>query len=250
LWCDHTVSKYVRTVLVAALATVWTAVPAGAGVEVVGGERASITAHPWAVYLTTAGGAPYCGGTLVAPDTVLTAAHCTSGLDATSVRVVAGREDQQSDDGTVAGVRSAWVHPEFAGVTSGNDVSLLTLDRELPYPALPPATPDDGALYVPGVLATALGWGATSEGGAGSRYLMRATVPLIPDEQCRQSYPEYDPTTMLCAGYQQGGVDTCQGDSGGPLVAGGKLIGVTSWGEGCARPGRPGVYARVGTIDP
>jgi secreted trypsin-like serine protease len=74
---------------------------------------------------------------------------------------------------------------------------------------------------------------------------MGATVPVMDDGHCENAYPQFDPDEMTCAGYPEGGVDTCQGDSGGPYVAGGKLIGITSWGEGCAREGRPGVYSEV-----
>jgi len=72
-------------------------------------------------------------------------------------------------------------------------------------------------------------------------------VPVTSNAVCSDAYFEYDSSAHVCAGFPQGGVDTCQGDSGGPLVAGGKLIGITSWGAGCARAGFPGVYARVAT---
>lgn len=220
---------------------------AAGGVEprVVGGERASITEYPWTVYLTSASGFQFCGGSLVAANKVLTAAHCTTGSDPASVKVVAGREDKQAQDGVVAGVTKIWVHPDYTGVDSGEDVSVLTLDQELTYATLPLASPENTALYGAGTEATVLGWGATSEGGPASQFLLKATVPVTSDEYCTGAYTQYDPTSMVCAGYEEGNIDTCQGDSGGPMVAGGKLIGITSWGEGCARPGKPGVYVRV-----
>jgi trypsin len=213
--------------------------------RVVGGDRASIAEFPWTVYLATGSGFQFCGGSLVAANKVVTAAHCTAGSDPANVQVIAGREDKQSQDGVVAAVTKIWVHPDYTGVTSGADVSVLTLDQELSFATLPLASAADSALYEPGTESTVLGWGATSEGGPASQFLLKATVPVTTDDYCTGAYSQYDPASMVCAGYEQGEIDTCQGDSGGPMVAGGKLIGITSWGEGCARPGKPGVYARV-----
>jgi secreted trypsin-like serine protease len=90
-----------------------------------------------------------------------------------------------------------------------------------------------------------LGWGRVAEGGPPSRYLMAATVPVVADADCATAYTRFSADSMVCAGYPQGGVDTCQGDSGGPMIAAGLLVGIASWGDGCARPGKPGVYTRV-----
>lgn len=84
-------------------------------------------------------------------------------------------------------------------------------------------------------------------GGEQSDHLMKVGVPITTDEECSTAYGEsYKPEGMVCAGVPEGGKDSCQGDSGGPMVVENKLVGVVSWGEGCARPGKPGVYARVG----
>jgi len=215
--------------------------------RIIGGSRANITEYPWTVYLRTPSGFQYCGGTLVGESSVVTAAHCTATSAPGEVFVVAGREDKMSDGGVVAAVSRIWVHPSYDRVHFRNDVSVLTLDRALPFATLPLATPADGNLYTPGAAADILGWGTTETGGA-SRYLLRATVPVGNDGYCGQAYGQhYDPGAMVCAGYPEGGVDTCQGDSGGPLVVGGRLIGITSFGIGCAEPGYPGVYTRVAT---
>ncbi|MCP2169427.1 S1 family peptidase [Goodfellowiella coeruleoviolacea] len=243
----HRLRRMVGALVVAVLLPLMGASVAMADGQIVGGTRASISTYPWTVYLATTSGFQYCGGTLVAPNKVVTAAHCTEGDSPSAVRVVAGREDKQSSAGVVANVTKIWIHPNYVDATIGSDVSVLTLDRNLSYATLPIATSADSALYAAGTSARILGWGTTSSGGSASRYLLTATVPLTSNATCSSAYDEYSSTAMVCAGYTQGGTDTCQGDSGGPLVAGGKLIGITSWGNGCALAGYPGVYTRVST---
>jgi secreted trypsin-like serine protease len=214
--------------------------------RVVGGVPVPIADHPWVVYLADSAGNQFCGGTLVAPTKVVTAAHCATARTPRSTRVVLGREDRMSDEGVVARVARIWTHPEYVSADQGADVAVLTLRTPVDYEPLPLAQPSDAVLYEPGTSGLVLGWGRTSEQGSSSRYLLGAIVPVTDHEYCYTAYPQYDPDEMTCAGYPEGGVDTCQGDSGGPFVAGGKLIGVTSWGEGCARPGKPGVYSKIG----
>jgi trypsin len=213
---------------------------------VVGGDRVSITDYPWAVYLTTPGGLQICGGTLIAPDKVVTAAHCTNKNSLNRLRVVAGREDKNSSEGVVASVTNVWVHPDFVSVTGGDDVSVLTLDQRLDLATIGVVKGPDAEEYTVGTDATILGWGRTNEGGEPSAYLLKANLPIISDDGCSSVYPAYNKESMVCAAEEEGDVDTCQGDSGGPLVVGDKLAGITSWGEGCARPGKAGVYTRVG----
>jgi secreted trypsin-like serine protease len=115
--------------------------------------------------------------------------------------------------------------------------------------AIPLAASTDTALYAAGVNAIVSGWGTTSSNGAVSYVLRKVTVPLVANATCNTNYGGGITDRMLCAGKPQGGVDSCQGDSGGPLIANSagvmKLIGVVSWGEGCAAAGKPGVYASV-----
>ena len=236
-----------RTVAVAAaLALLAAGVPAAASPQVVGGERASIVEFPWVVYLTDATGFQFCGGTLVAATKVLTAAHCMANQRADNLRVVVGREDKKSSVGRVVTATSIWVSPNYQGdPTGGSDFAVVTLARRVNVPPLPLAT--DGTPYQTNTMATVLGWGRTSETGQASEYLMEASVPVVADATCGKAYSEYSATAMVCAGYPQGGTDTCQGDSGGPLVINGELAGITSFGDGCARPGKYGVYTRVGS---
>jgi trypsin len=214
--------------------------------RVVGGQKATTAAEPWVVYLTDASGFQFCGGTLVTPTKVVTAAHCTASSPDRKTFVVVGRDDKQSQAGTSVPVAKTWVSPTFTAVGSGLDVSVLTLATPVTQKPLPLATPADTALYSPATAATIYGWGSTAENGSPSRFLLSATVPIRDDSYCKTGASNFDPTLLTCAGYDDGGVDTCQGDSGGPLVAGGKLIGITSFGDGCARAGKPGYYTRVG----
>jgi secreted trypsin-like serine protease len=130
-------------------------------------------------------------------------------------------------------------------VTKGDDVAVLTLAEPLPGETLPLVDANDTASYAPGTEATVLGWGRTAEGANPSPALRQVQVPIETDAECARSVPEYRPGAMVCAGYPRGGKDACEGDSGGPMVVGGRLVGVVSYGRGCARPGQPGIYTRL-----
>jgi len=215
---------------------------------IVGGEEVDIEDYPFTVRLTTPDGFGFCGGTLAAPDKVVTAAHCVDGAGPDDQKVVSGRTIMSSDEGTVSDVTDVWVHPSYGTDGSNYDVAVLTLAEPVDQTPAELATADDAA-YEAGTTVTTLGWGNTTEGGQQSDHLMKVDVPITSDEECDAAYgSSYTPDGMVCAGFPDGGKDACQGDSGGPLVAGNKLVGVVSWGEGCARPGKPGVYSRVGTF--
>jgi hypothetical protein len=140
--------------------------------------------------------------------------------------------------------------------TSVWDVALLQLASPAPSPAAPVklAGPGEESIWAPGTVALASGWGALSEDGAFPEQLHAVQLTNLADAVCASptSYgTDFQPETMLCAGEPAGGKDTCQGDSGGPLVSpvnggGVRLVGDTSFGVGCARPGFPGVYGRLG----
>ena len=146
-----------------------------------------------------------------------------------------------------------WVPPEFDHPNSRYDFAFVSLFDEMNLPRLQLAGPTERALWTPGRAAEIIGWGLTSEGGSLNSALAEATVPIVDDAACaspQMNGSRFDPVTMLCAGYPTGGISTCQGDSGGPLMApidggGYRLVGITSWGYGCARPNKPSIFARV-----
>ena len=217
---------------------------------IIGGEETTIEENPFVVALTTPDGFQFCGGTIVAPTKVLTAAHCTDGQQASDIRVVAGRTTLSAGGGTTAGVTDIWIHPDWNASALTHDASVLTLDTELAEAPLALASSSDADLYATGANSTVLGWGVT-ESGSASDTLRKVDVPVTADDTCAASYKDqFDPSTMVCAGLAEGGKDSCQGDSGGPLVgvaADGtrKLVGIVSWGQGCAEPDHYGVYGRV-----
>ncbi|MCP2250125.1 serine protease [Lentzea aerocolonigenes] len=228
-------------VIVAVIALVSGASTADA---IVGGTPARVADTPWVVAITTTDGQLICGGALVAPDKVVTAAHCATikGVvgrnqrPAEQLRVVAGRTDlRATGEGIEAAVATVWRHPEYKDVTKGDDVAVLTLARSLPYRTI--------ALGEVGEDGVVLGWGRTAESSPPAMTLRKVTVPILPDAECVAKEPDYRPGAMLCAG--RGGRDACAGDSGGPLVVRGRLAGVVSFGRGCARADEPGVYTRL-----
>ncbi|GHE01165.1 S1 family peptidase [Streptomyces alanosinicus] len=235
----------------AAAATALFASPtAGAAPQpIVGGTTTTSAEYPFVVQITDASGNQFCGGTLVAAKKVVTAAHCMAGESTGNVRVVGGRTYLNGTDGTVSQVSKIWVNPDYTDATNGDDVAVLTLSTAMPYTPVSFVSSSQTGVYAAGTQARILGWGTTSENGSSSNQLRTSTVPVVADTSCKTSYgSDFVQSDMVCAGLTTGGVDTCQGDSGGPLLIGGVLAGITSWGEGCAEAGYPGVYTRLTTF--
>lgn len=216
--------------------------------RIVGGTNATAGQNPSQVALLFRASAnavdgQFCGGTLVSPTRVVTAAHCSDFLTAAEVAVLAGTR-RLDTGGTRSNVSRIVLHPGWDATTFDNDVAVLELAT--PITGVPVATlattdgPAGGNMLV-------TGWGRTSEGGTGANTLQAVTVPMVTTANCNDanSYDGQITARMLCAGRDAGGQDSCQGDSGGPLTRGTALTGVVSWGTGCARPNLFGVYARV-----
>ncbi|MBB5933552.1 secreted trypsin-like serine protease [Streptomyces zagrosensis] len=217
--------------------------PTGPSTKVVGGTRATQGEFPFMVRLSMG-----CGGALYTKDIVLTAAHCVDGSGPnTSITATAGNVDLQSTSAIKVKSTRVLQAPGYNG--TGKDWALIKLAKPIDLPTLKIATT---SAYDNGTFDIA-GWGANREGGSQQRYLLKAKVPFIDDATCKASGGSYGgliAAEELCAGVRQGGVDTCQGDSGGPMFrkdnAGAWIqVGIVSWGEGCARAGKPGVYTQV-----
>ena len=223
---------------------------------VVGGSNASPGEYPSVAEITF--GPFLCTGTLVTPTWVLTAGHC-SNITAGTVASPASWPPQlinvriggvTQSDGEQRSVSRVVMHPDYV-LTNGYDISLLELSTASTMAPTQVAGAGERAIWNAGTLETIVGWGATEEGGDVPDRLQEAQVPITTDAYCSGAYgSDFDPVTMVCAGFPEGGVDTCQGDSGGPMFgrtsAGAlRIVGTTSWGDGCARPGKPGVYGRV-----
>jgi secreted trypsin-like serine protease len=225
--------------------------------RIVGGLPAAVGAYPWIVSLGVAGQPSsvghFCGGALLSDRWVVTAAHCvTPNPQPDTVKVLSGT-NFLATGGKESTIEKIIVHPNWDRPTFKNDVALLKLSQPLagavPIQVVTSAT---APLAGPGILATVAGWGLTRESGQISNVLRHVGVQIVSNPVCNgpQSYSGSITDEMFCAGFVEGGKDSCQGDSGGPFMVfsgqGGFLLaGVVSWGEGCARPNKFGVYTRL-----
>ncbi|KAH8597904.1 putative trypsin [Bisporella sp. PMI_857] len=222
----------------------------GRAEQIVGGTVAASGEFPYIVSLSRSG-SHFCGGVLVNANTVVTAGHCSTIYTASQVRVRAGSL-QWASGGTQVGVSSITVHPSYSSSTINNDVAVWKLSTSLPasstigYATLPA----QGSDPVAGSTTTTAGWGTQNENASTlPANLYKVSVPVVSRSSCQSSYGTSAITTnMFCAGLTAGGKDSCSGDSGGPIIdaSTGVLIGLVSWGQGCAEAGYPGVYTRLG----
>src|SRR4051812_8416989 len=238
---------------------------------VVGGHDVPDGKYPYVAYVSIDGGLFACTGTLADPTHVITAGHCSSvtgpvaatpiGLPGQFIEVWLNSNKAHMGEGLHVLVDQVDVHPDYLFVNnqsgvptdpSGHDVAILTLADTVNLPTVKVAGKGEDALWAPGTKATVAGFGITCEDCDVPDVMQEAQVPIATDAFATNAYgSSYEPETMLPAGYPQGGKDTCSGDSGGPLMvpaAGGtlRLAGDTSWGQGCAEPGFPGIYGRLG----
>mmetsp|Transcript_26973 Transcript_26973/g.30316 ORF Transcript_26973/g.30316 Transcript_26973/m.30316 type:complete len:627 (+) Transcript_26973:280-2160(+) len=217
--------------------------------RIVGGNPVKPGDYPYYVNLNG------CGGSLIAPTIVYTAAHCEPKRYINADVGVGVSSMNSLNNGNFKGgenirVMKAESHPQYKDIN--NDFALLLL--ETPYVIesnIKLVLNDQGSVPEDGQYLNVIGLGVTSEGGSQSNKLLEVQVPTVSNEVCN-SQPYYNGEVtdeMLCAGFPQGKKDSCQGDSGGPLVqvvgSTHYQVGVVSWGEGCAQPNRPGVYART-----
>ena len=227
--------------------------------EIVGGVPADAGEYPFQVALLLRGvanrkQAQFCGGSLISPDTVLTAAHCLVDFSAAQIDVLVGTHTLAADGGGARlPARRIRPHPGFDPETYANDVGIIQLGVELPDETIPTVQAGQADLWDPGTVGTVTGWGVLAQNGFFSpTVLHEVEVPIRTNADCASAYQgfHYIVTQMLCAGELGGGQDSCQGDSGGPFFVsdGGSgliQVGVVSWGVGCARANFPGVYTRL-----
>lgn len=234
--------------------------------EIVGGTSAAITDFPWQISFQSASGSHFCGGSILNANWILTAQHCVyesanAATHPSTVRIGAGSASRTSPAQTRQ-IADIIPFPGYTDATLGKDVALLRLATPLTLntttvKAIPLATEADvtAGRTNAGVVSTVTGWGTTQSGSSTlPTNLLKVDVPIVSNADASSDYGMTISADQLAAGYDAGGKDSCQGDSGGPLVVNGTsgkiLAGVVSWGEGCALPNYPGLYARVSSFEP
>ncbi|XP_042372373.1 ovochymase-1, partial [Plectropomus leopardus] len=220
--------------------------------RIIGGQEAWAHSWPWQVSLRFAS-MPACGGAVIGPLWILSAAHCFKRYNKASFwTVLAGKHDLDNPEEPgqqLVGVAMIINHHGYNTRTKERDMALLKLQHPLVFNRF--VRPID-VWMTPLPLhrkCTITGWGSTRENGARVNRLQEVNVTLLPPDVCNQYYRGRMRPSMFCAGREEGGADACQGDSGGPLscFTGSRyeLAGLVSWGVGCGRARRPGVYTKV-----
>ena len=228
--------------------------------RIVGGKPVPLKANPWQIALVSARVpsnlvGQFCGGSIVAPRWVVTAAHCVDrGTQPAQIQILTGTESLEKG-GTRVNANRIIVHESWAPKTNDFDIALIEVASDLVGTGMSGAaiSGDTTTVEHPTSLQVRVtGWGRTSMStNAGSKLLQGIEIPYVIRATCNRpaSYDGAITENMICAGVQKGGLDSCQGDSGGPataVVSGSRrLVGIVSWGEGCALRDKYGVYTNV-----
>ncbi|XP_057886741.1 vitamin K-dependent protein C isoform X2 [Melospiza georgiana] len=210
---------------------------------------------PWQIMLQNTEGMFLCGAVLIHPSWVLTAAHCLEEHKGFKVKLGKFRFRPEADEQTIW--VDKWVtHENYTKTTSDNDIAMLHLAEHVMYYkyALPICLPTrnlaEQELTRSGKEAVVTGWGTASERNhTYAPFLNYIQIPIVPRNECAQAMRSRISDNMLCAGSLGDRKDSCHGDSGGPMFTRYKdtwfLVGLVSWGEGCGRKGKFGVYTKV-----
>jgi len=233
--------------------------------KVAGGQTAVHGSQPWTASIRVRGNLRsfhWCGAVLITDRHILTAAHCVEDYpkDVYAIRVGDWDQDVEDIGEQEFSIQAVNFHPEFnIGAYLNNDIAVVTIKLnngrgvQFSDKVVPACLPEPSATYNPGMECSISGWGSLGQNSGGySRRLQSSRVPILPTTECMKKHvygPDKLTGGMFCAGFLEGGVDSCQGDSGGPMVCQRRdkntLLGIISWGYGCGRPNKPGVYTRV-----